>query len=120
MSPVKAKQTVLVAMIALIAINLYRVKSDGSMYKRLWGTGVVGVFLSILADFAPSIAGPFAVLTVLGSLTNGGDKALQNLLGGASATAAVKGPTGTTVPQGSTTTTTTTTTAPPRVVGPQK
>ena len=120
MTPEKAKQTVLVSMLALIAINLYRVKSDGSMYKRLWGTGVVGVFLSILADFAPAIAGPFAVLTVLGSLTNGGDKALQNLLGGASAATTVKGPTGTTGPQGATTTPTTTTTAPPETAGPQK
>lgn len=91
MSPAKAKQTVLVSTVALMAISLYRVKTEeGALYKRLWGTGVVGLFLAIMADFAPSVAGPFAALIVLGSLTNGGDKALQNLLGGAAKTPATR------------------------------
>jgi hypothetical protein len=77
----QAKQAVLVSMLALIAIAVFRGKSTSTVFKRIWGTGVLGVALSILADFAPAIAGPFAVLTVLGSLTNGGDTAIQNLLG---------------------------------------
>ena len=50
----------------------------------MWATGVVGLMLSLLADFAPTIAGPFAILTVLGSLTSGGDKALASLFGAVS------------------------------------
>lgn len=110
MSPAKAKQTVLVSTVALMAISLYRVKTEeGALYKRLWGTGVIGLFLAVMADFAPSVAGPFAALVVLGSLTNGGDAALQNLLGGAAAktTTTTTGPPGTTGPQVPTTTTNT-------------
>lgn len=83
MSPQASKQTVLVSMVALIAIAAYRDKGSPS-YKRVWGVGVLGVMLSIMSDFAPAIAGPFAVLTVLGSLTNGGTQAIDNLLGGVS------------------------------------
>ena len=79
-----ARKAVLVSMVALLAISFYRSEkgdAQGSLYKRLWGTSVLGIFLSLLADFVPEIAGPFAVVTVLGSLTNGGDKALQKALG---------------------------------------
>lgn len=88
MSETQAKKTVLVSMLVLAAIAVYRGKSpaDVGMYKRIWAAGVVGVFLSLTADFAPSLAGPFALLTVLGSLSSGGDKAILNLLGGANST----------------------------------
>jgi hypothetical protein len=81
-------------MVALLGIAYYRStrgENTGSTYKRLWGVGVVGIFLSVLADFAPSIAGPFAVLTVLGSLTNGGEKALQQILNRGSSNAPLGG-----------------------------
>lgn len=84
MTGVQARKAVLVSMVALLAIAYYRTakgENEGSVYRRLWGTGVLFMFLSTLADFAPNIAGPFAGLTVLGSLTNGGDRALQNALG---------------------------------------
>jgi hypothetical protein len=76
---------VLVGTFALLAINIYRGRkgeTDIATYKRLWGTGVVGLMLSVLADFAPQIAGPFAVLIVLGSLTKNGDAVFTNALSG--------------------------------------
>lgn len=92
MNPTQAKKTVLVSMLALVAIAVYRGKAnDGTTYKRVWGTGVVGLALSIVADFAPTVAGPFAALVVLGSLTNGGDAAIQNLLGGITKAGATTG-----------------------------
>jgi hypothetical protein len=42
---------------------------------------MLGVMLSVAADFAPSLAGPFAVLVLLGYATSGGDKAIENVLG---------------------------------------
>lgn len=79
-----SRKLVLVSVAALLLINTYRHQrgeDSGSFYRRLWGTGVVGVFLSVAADFVPTIAGPFSVLVVLGSLTHGGDQALQSALG---------------------------------------
>lgn len=80
-----AKRTVLVSMFLLAAIAVYRNKSAGATYNALWGVGVVSLILSILADFVPSIAGPFAALVVLGSFTKGGDRLIQSALGKASA-----------------------------------
>lgn len=78
----QSRKLVLVSIALLTVINVYRgtrAREEGQMFRRLWGTGVLGVMLSLLADFAPQIAGPFALLTVLGSFTNGGDEALQQL-----------------------------------------
>lgn len=83
-SRVQARKLVLVSMGGLLLIAAYRQakgEDTGSVYKRLWGVGVLSVMLSVLADFAPTIAGPFALLTLLGSFSAGGDKAIQNLLG---------------------------------------
>lgn len=83
-SPAAARKLVLVSMLGLLAIAFYRARNpeaDVNLYRRLWGVGVLGVMLSIVADFAPQVGGPFALLVLLGSLTNGGDRALQNALG---------------------------------------
>ena len=114
MNPAQAKKTVLVSMLILAGIAVYRGSSTGGTFKRIWGTGVVGVFLSITADFAPSVAGPFAALVVLGSLTTGGDTAIQNLLGGLTKTAAAntKTTTSSTTSGGTKTVTQTTATGP--------
>ena len=69
-----------IAVLAIIAVYRERQGDGGSLYKRLWGLGVIGVVLSILSDFVPQITGPFAVLLVLGSLSRGGDKAIQSAL----------------------------------------
>lgn len=86
MSPdkVQARKMVLVGVLLLAVISVYRDRGkqdSAGTFRVFWGAGVVGMFLSLLADFVPTIAGPFAILIVLGSLTNGGDKALQSLLG---------------------------------------
>jgi hypothetical protein len=67
----------------LLIIAAYRGKlsdSQESVWKRLWGTGVLAIMLGIVADIAPQVAGPFSLLILVGSVTNGGDKALHNFL----------------------------------------
>lgn len=81
---VQARKMVLVSVLLLVVIQVYKDKKSETpqgTYRRIWAVGVVAIFLSILADFAPQIAGPFAALAVLGSLTNGGEQALQKILG---------------------------------------
>lgn len=83
---VQARKMVLVSTFLLAAVSVYKNKDTNSTFKSLWGVGVVGLVLSLLADFAPSIAGPFAVLVVLGSLTEKGNNLIQSALGKAAGT----------------------------------
>lgn len=95
-SKVQARKMVLVSAFLLAAIAVYRDRQQGSgaTFKALWGVGVVSLILSIVADFVPQIAGPFAVVTVLGSMTSGGDTLIGKMLGTVAATpAAAKPPT---------------------------
>lgn len=94
MDKTTARKTVLVSTGLLLAISIYREKSQPvgfSYFKRLWGVGVISMMLSVTADFAPQVAGPFAALLVLGSLTTGGDKAIQNALATVSTKAPAQG-----------------------------
>ena len=80
----QARKYVLLSVFGLLAIAAYKgnlADSQVSFSKRLWGTGVLAIMLGLAADVAPQIAGPFAVLVLVGSFTNGGDKAIQNALG---------------------------------------
>jgi hypothetical protein len=83
---VQARKMVLVSLLVLALISVYRDrKHTGATgpsgdFRVLWGVGVVGMFLSLLADFLPQIAGPFAGLVALGSLTNGGEQVLERAL----------------------------------------
>lgn len=90
-SPAQAQRLVLISVFALLGIAAYRGKLTGPdtvpLAKRVWGTGVLAIMLGLAADVAPAIAGPFAVLVVVGSLTSGGDKAIQNFLSKASGSA---------------------------------
>lgn len=89
---VQARKMVLVSAFLLAAVAVYKDRKQGTSdtFKALWGVGVLSMLLSILADFAPTIAGPFAVLTVLGSLTAGGSSIIDKLLGTVSAKPAAK------------------------------
>ncbi len=81
---VQARKMVLVGVFVLALISTYKNRKQAdpaSTFRVFWGVAVVGMFLSLLADFLPQIAGPFAVLIVLGSMTNGGDKILEQALG---------------------------------------
>lgn len=74
----------LVSALALVFIALYRDRTapEGvDLFKRVWGVGVLAVLLGVAADFAPTVAGPFALLVVLGAMTQGGDRAFVNALG---------------------------------------
>lgn len=86
---VQARKMVLVSAFALAAIAVYKDRKQGTSdtFHALWGVGVLSLLLSILADFAPTVAGPFAVLTVLGSAasSNGGTSIIDKVFGGAKA-----------------------------------
>lgn len=84
---VQARKVVLASLFVLAVVSIYRDRRGSSSsgqqgtFRVMWGVGVVGLFLSLLADFVPQIAGPFAGLIALGSITNGGDKIIQQALG---------------------------------------
>lgn len=85
---------VLASLFVLGLVSIYRDRKGSSAsgqqgtFRTLWGVGVVGMFLSLLADFLPQIAGPFAGLVALGSLTHGGDEVIAKVLGAISPVAA--------------------------------
>lgn len=87
-SPQTARRWVLVSMVLLLVMGAYKGTKPGDvgMAKRLWGIGMLGTMLSVAADFVPALAGPFALLVVMGYATTGGDKALTNVLGKVSGT----------------------------------
>jgi hypothetical protein len=85
-TPEQARRWVLVSMVGLLGMAAYKeakgsTAGDVGMAKRLWGVGVLGLMLSAAADFVPQLAGPFAVLVLLGYATSGGDAAIENVLG---------------------------------------
>jgi len=78
-----ARKMVLVSVFILVVLSVYKSRKPGSevaTFKRLWATGIVAIFLSILADFAPQIAGPFSLVIVLGFMSHEGDRILTNVL----------------------------------------
>lgn len=89
MSPTaaQARRLVLLSVLTMLAVNTFRGRlstADVTVTKRLWGTGMLAIMLGFLADVAPQVAGPFAVLAALGLVTHTGDAAFTNLLGHAS------------------------------------
>lgn len=65
MSPATAKTIVLVSgglMFAMIGIKRSQISDP---FKFAWAAGVITLGLSVLADVAPEIAGPFAILTLM-------------------------------------------------------
>lgn len=94
MSPDTARRLVLVSLISLLVMATYKGSKPGDegTLKRLWGVGVLGIFLSVSADFAPSLAGMFALLVALGYATSGGDAAIQNVLGKVSGSSSAPSP----------------------------
>jgi hypothetical protein len=65
MSERAAKTMVLVAggmMFAAIGIKRGQIADP---FRFAWAAGVITVFLSVLADIAPEVAGPFALLVLM-------------------------------------------------------
>lgn len=64
----------------LFAYVLATPDKGGSKFRRVYSTAVVFLMLSLLADFAPQVAGPMSVLIVLGLIiTPQGQAALNKL-----------------------------------------
>lgn len=87
---VQARKMVLVSALLLAVLAVYRDRKNGAgdLFHSLWGVGVFSMLLSLVADFAPTIAGPFALLALLGSLASGGSASIiDKLFGGAPAPA---------------------------------
>ena len=62
-------------------------QTTGNTFARIAATGYVVLFLALLADFAPQVAGPMSVLIVLGLIiTPQGQAALNRLPIGNTAT----------------------------------
>ena len=65
MSPSSAKTMVLLAGGLMFAAIGLRRSSIPDPYRYAWAAGVITLFLSVLADVAPEIAGPFAILVLM-------------------------------------------------------
>lgn len=93
-SKVQARKMVVVSGLLLVVIAIYRdrkTETANDTFHRLWSVGIVVLLLSILADFAPTIAGPFAALTVLGWLARDGTGVIDAALGTGGASAGAGG-----------------------------
>lgn len=95
-SPETSRRMVLVSIVLLLGMGVYKSSKPGDvgMARRLWGVGMLGLILSAAADFVPTLAGPFALLIVMGYATDGGDKAIENVLGKVSGGGSTVGTTG--------------------------
>jgi hypothetical protein len=58
----------------------------GPTFSRLWAVGAVGLGLTVLADFAPQIAGPLAALVAIGYLAGAEDAITKFVHGGVAGT----------------------------------
>lgn len=94
MNPTQARRLVLISLVGLLGMAAYRgnLSGDRGLSYRLWGVGMLGTMLSVAADFVPQVAGPFALLVLLGYATSGGDKAIENVLGKVSGSGAAPAP----------------------------
>lgn len=81
MSPADAKRVVVASLILSVAIIVLGKAGKGDVPKpRLFvAGGLVYLVLGFLADFAPQIAAPFAVLVALGVFLDRGTGALTTL-----------------------------------------
>ena len=85
MNPATARRLVLLSLGTMFAVTTVRHvqgKQAGSTYRRLWATGALAILLSALADFAPEVAGPFALLVGL-SYVMGAEDTIAEWLHGA-------------------------------------
>lgn len=65
MSSSSSKTLVLVAGGLMFAAIALRREQIGDPFKFAWAAGVITLGLSVLADLAPQVAGPFALLVLM-------------------------------------------------------
>lgn len=86
MTPAASKRLVLVSLSLMGGVVAIKDLSGrglpGSTFTRYWALGAVGLVLSVVADFAPQIAGPLAALMAVGYLA-GADGAITSFVHGA-------------------------------------
>jgi len=75
-----ARKSALVMGLFLFAYVLATPDKGGSKFRRVYSTAVVFLFLALLADFAPQVAGPMSVLIVLGLIITPQGQAAFNRL----------------------------------------
>lgn len=71
----QAHSAVAISLVVMLGYGLVtgKGKQIGS-YKQIWAIGVLGLFLSVISDFAPQIGGPLAILFALGFIAGGQQK----------------------------------------------
>jgi hypothetical protein len=77
-SPDTAKRLALVSIAVMAGAGVIK---SGPTFSRLWAVGAVGLGLTVLADFAPGIAGPLAALVAIGYVA-GAENAITNFVHG--------------------------------------
>jgi hypothetical protein len=78
LNPDTAKRVVLVSVALMAGAGALKA---GPTFSRLWAAGAVGLGLAVLADFAPTIAGPLAALVAIGYLA-GAEGTITNFVHG--------------------------------------
>jgi hypothetical protein len=74
-----ARQLVILALVTTLLVSI--VNTGGLPKPRLFIAGAfLFLVLGFLADFAPELAGPFAILLVVGVLLNSGEGAFGRLV----------------------------------------
>lgn len=111
MTSSQATRVVLISMGVLAAITLSAHRNDSNPEERvraLWAIGALGVGLAALADVAPQVAGPFALLCAVAMVSRnpgeigraigfqGGGSRLRDVGGGSFSQPAGPAPPGTT------------------------
>jgi hypothetical protein len=54
--------------LSVLALTSSKGATDGSTYKRLWGSAVAATGLAVAADFVPSIVGPLALAVLIAAV----------------------------------------------------
>lgn len=77
-----ARRLVLVSVLVMVGAILARTAKGevGKTFPRMWSLSVIAIILAVVADFAPQIAGPLALLVALSYLSHGGQKALAKVV----------------------------------------
>ncbi len=88
MTSAQASRVVLISGAGMATFTLVQAKRQGrpseKTFKALWAIGLLTLGLAIFADFAPEVAGPFALLVLIAmAVRNTG--VLGSVIGGAAA-----------------------------------